>query len=341
MKVLFDVNHPAHVHFFKNPALLLEKQGCEVLFTSRKKEMTTALLDSLGFRHHVLSSLEGGTLGLFKELLIRDYKLLKFVLDKKPCVMASIGGTFVAHVGFVTRIPSVVFYDTENASLQNSITYPFASEVVVPQCYGGWLPKHSSRYSGYHELSYLHPDFFSPCRTLAENAGIDHSKKNIFLRLVSWQANHDVGETGWTLELLQCFCDKFGADCNLLISSETELPKVFEKYIYRGQVEHIHHVLAFSNLVVGESATMASESAVLGVPAIYMAETGRGYTDEQESLYGLVKNIRSLDVRLLLPEAQRMLEVPSHEWQGRRQRLLDATVNVAEHVVEKILRGTR
>ena len=35
---------------------------------------------------------------------------------------------------------------------------------------------------------------------------------------------------------------------------------------------------------------MASESAVLGVPAIYIDNEGRGYTTEQENKYGLVYN---------------------------------------------------
>ena len=31
----------------------------------------------------------------------------------------------------------------------------------------------------------------------------------------------------------------------------------------------IHHVLYYANLFIGESATMATESAVLGIPARY------------------------------------------------------------------------
>jgi predicted glycosyltransferase len=35
---------------------------------------------------------------------------------------------------------------------------------------------------------------------------------------------------------------------------------------------------------------MASEAAVLGVPAIYISPLGRGYTDEEEERYQLVRN---------------------------------------------------
>ena len=40
--------------------------------------------------------------------------------------------------------------------------------------------------------------------------------------------------------------------------------------------------MAHAQLVVGESATMSSEAAVLGVPAVFIATTGRGYTDDEE-----------------------------------------------------------
>ena len=43
-------------------------------------------------------------------------------------------------------------------------------------------------------------------------------------------------------------------------------------------------------MIVGESATMSSEAAVLGVPAVMIATTGRGYTDDQERRYELVRH---------------------------------------------------
>ena len=58
----------------------------------------------------------------------------------------------------------------------------------------------------------------------------------------------------------------------------------------KGPVEDIHHLLAHAQMIVGESATMSSEAAVLGVPAVMIATTGRGYTDDEERRYGLVRH---------------------------------------------------
>ena len=48
--------------------------------------------------------------------------------------------------------------------------------------------------------------------------------------------------------------------------------------------------MAHAQVVVGESATMSSEAAVLGVPAVFIATSGRGYTDDEEKRYGLVRH---------------------------------------------------
>ena len=44
MKILFDLGHPAHVHYFKNLIKLLEKNGNKVLIIAREKDVTQNLL---------------------------------------------------------------------------------------------------------------------------------------------------------------------------------------------------------------------------------------------------------------------------------------------------------
>ncbi len=77
---------------------------------------------------------------------------------------------------------------------------------------------------------------------------------------------------------------------------------------------------------------MASECAVLGVPAVYAAETGRGYTNEQESRYGLVTNLRLLEWGPMQAALDQILARPIEHWQTARQALLDTTIDVAEFV---------
>ena len=238
---------------------------------------------------------------------------------------------FIAHVGLVNRAKSLVFYDTENATLQNAITYPLASCVIVPSCYGAWLPKNRHiRYRGYHELSYLHPNYFAADKNLAEKNGLSTSEPTFLLRLVSWQANHDIGEHGWTTELLSSLINFLKTQGKVIISAEAELPSEFESFRYQGKASEIHHVMAYSRLFIGESATMASESAVLGVPSIYAATTGRGYTNEQESKYGIVKNVSELNWPNLVTAIKYVLGQPPKHWQKISKQLLQETIDVSQ-----------
>lgn len=337
MKVLIDINHPAHVHFFKNAARRLEAEGHEVLITSREKDVTIELLDALGFEHTPLSKLGKRKLSLLTELIVRDWRLFRVARQFRPDVMLSIGGTFIAHVGAVTGIPSLVFYDTENARLQNKITYPFASLVIVPNSYNAPLPAHHRRYQGYHELAYLDPGHFSPDRDIAVANGFDPARRNFLLRIVSWQANHDVGEVGWNKELLSAVVTYLSGKGKVIISSELALGDEFSGYLYRGDPAMLHHVLAHCSLCIGESATLASEASVLGVPSIYAAEVGRGYTDEQERLYGLVTNLRELSAERINSAADSILAQGEAHWAAQRERLLGDCCDVTGMIVDLAL----
>jgi len=44
MKILLDIGHPAHVHYFKNFIKIMEDKGHQFLITSRNKEIEHHLL---------------------------------------------------------------------------------------------------------------------------------------------------------------------------------------------------------------------------------------------------------------------------------------------------------
>jgi predicted glycosyltransferase len=74
---------------------------------------------------------------------------------------------------------------------------------------------------------------------------------------------------------------------------------------------------------------MASECAILGVPAIYAAHTGRGYTNEQEKRYRLVRNLHKLEWSSIESAIDTMTQTPEHVWQDARKQLLAETMDVA------------
>ena len=338
MNILFDITHPAHVHFFRIPIALLQDAGHEVSVTTRDKDCTLELLERFGINYQCVSSQNSGKVfGMARELLVRDFKLWRLARRLQPDVLAAIGGIWAAHVGWLLRKPSVVFYDTETARLQNALTYPLATRIVVPRCYQGKLPEHKTvRYNGYHELSYLHPDYFTPNREIALANGLASHGDTFLIRLVSWKASHDVGLQGWSADLLNAVVQYLSERGHVIISAEGELPTHLEPLRYAGDPARIHHLIAHCRTCIGESATMASESVVLGVPAIYAATESRGYVDEQAARYELASIVQNLDPASVINSIEKTLANDSQPIKARHARMLAETVDVAKLVTAQL-----
>ena len=338
LRIAVDITHPAHFHFFKNAIAEWVARGHHVLILSRDKDLTIQLIEEHGWEHLCLSSARTGMVGLAVELVQHSMGVWSAIRKHNSQVIAAIGGTFIVYPARLQRIPSLVFYDTENAKLSNLITYPAATCIYTPEAYRDNLGAKQVRYKGYHELAYLHPKRFTPDSTKLDEAGLELGEPFTFVRLVSWQSHHDIGEYGVRdLRRVIHSLEKFG---RVIVSSETPLPEGLRSYQFTGAVGDVHHILAFTRLMFGESATMASESAMLGVPSIFLSSSSRGYTDEQEQQYGMVFNYNGENAieDLAIQRAQQILsdsESPQI-FLERHQRMLTDLIDVTELIVNVV-----
>jgi len=337
MRIIVDIAHPAHVHFFKNFIWEMQKRRHDILITAGDKDVTLRLLENYGFNYKFTCKRTSGY-KLIAEILKRDIQMLKFVKEYKPDIVMGIASTIAAHVSKITNIMSIVFTDTEHTKLADMITYPFSDIIITPSCYKKNLGKKQIRYDGYHELAYLHPNYFIPNPAVLDELGLTEDDTFIILRFVSWNASHDVGHSGIQnkVELVREL-EKYG---RVLITSEGELGDGLEKYQIKVSPEKMHDLMYYATLLYGESATMASECAVLGTHAIYCDFAGRGYTDEEEEKYGLVFNFK-LDedsIKSSLEKAVELLRDNNLKNVGRkkREKLLEDKIDVTAFMVEFI-----
>jgi predicted glycosyltransferase len=340
VRILVDITHPAHVHFFRNAIDAWRQRGHTVLIASREKDITIRLLDEYGYEHFCLSKARRGVLGLLLELLEHQGKLLQLARHFQPDVVLEIGGTFIVHVAKLLRTPALVFYDTENARVSNAITYPFADTICTPSCYQGDLGRKHVRYDGYQELAYLHPSWFTPDERILDETGLSRGEPFSVVRFVGWSSGHDVNLRGFSLEGKTDLIRRLGELGRVIITSESPLPRGMDKHRMDISPVRIHDLLFFARLCVGESATMASESALLGTPFIFVSPVGRGYTEEQEKAYGLGHTIspeqeeRAIDLAVELAQHEGLCE----EWQARRRRLLEDKIDVTAWLVDFVER---
>ncbi len=331
MNIFVNISHPAHVHFFKNAINILLQKGHNVSVGSRKKEFTIALLNAYKIKHQILTRKGNGFFGLFKELLLQQVKIAGIVKKHKIDMMLQIGGIFNAPIGKYYRIPALAFSDTENDKWGNKLSFSLSRHVFSPDCYdhsSGDSWKNQIHYPGYHELAYLSPQYV-PEKIVPE--------KKFLLRFVGWGAGHDIGEKGLSydqkIEIVNVL-KKHGSVC---ISSESPLPKELKEYEAKYPPVKIHEFMKSCKMIIGESATMASEAACLGIPAVFLSNTGRGYTTEQDQKYGLIKHFRLRQWDEIIQTLKEWALKNMHEeWQKKRFRMLKEKINVTPWLVDLV-----
>lgn len=343
MRLLVDILHPGHVHFFRHVIAEMTARGDEVLVTARRKEVAVDLLEAFEIPHVVLSDQATGTVGLSMEWATRTTRLTSMARKFSPDVLLGIMGVSVAPVGRLLRRPALVFYDTEVATQTNRFVYPMASSVITPDCYGAPVRGNHITYPGYHELAYLHPNRFTPDAGKLDAFGLSPDEPFTVVRFVSWESSHDGGEVALDTTQKIALVERLQRHGRVAISSEGQLPPSLQTLRLSGPVEDIHHVLAYANLTVGESSTMASESAVLGTPAIHVGQTSRGYVDDLERRYGLVEHFQPEGFDTALTTAE---EAMAHPDPGRdelaRDRILAEKIDVTSWMIDHLdgLRST-
>ncbi|MDD4330715.1 MAG: DUF354 domain-containing protein [Methanosarcinaceae archaeon] len=286
MKVLFNIGHPAQVHLFKNLVWALEKKGHKCKLTTIDKDVSLKLLKAYGFEYELVGVSKPTVFSKALELLKIESKLAGICKAFNPDILVGgPGNAYVAHVGKLIRKPSLIFEDTEHARIEHFLTNPFATVICTPSCFQKEFGKKHFRYEGYHELAYLHPNYFTPDASVLDAIGLRKADPYIILRAVLWKADHDRGQQG--IQNKAAFIkqlEKFG---RVFLTSEGIPEPRFSKYTLDLPPEKLHDLLYFATLYVGDGGTTASECAVLGTPSVFISTIACGYQFEEEK-YGLL-----------------------------------------------------
>lgn len=151
------------------------------------------------------------------------------------------------------------------------------------------------------------------------------------MRFVSWDAYHDKGLKGFTDENKLKAARAFSKYGKVFITSEKELTPELEPYRILIPPFKMHNALACASLFFGESSTMASESAVLGTPAIYLNENWFGSTEEEENAGLLFSFKESLDDQAkAIDKGCELLQDPSldNRMSASREKFLNDKIDV-------------
>jgi predicted glycosyltransferase len=341
MRLLVDVSHPAHVHLFKHFIWEMEKKGHTVKVTARDKEVTRQLLDAYGIPYVLIGKNGGGTLDLALEWINRDWRLWHVAREFQPDILLGNLNPAVAHAAKLTGKTAIIFSDMEPEVLKypvaDLLTSPFADVIISPSTLRHDYGEKGIRVDSYKELAYLHPHWFTPNGAALKALGPEKKDNFVVLRFVAWTAYHDVGEGGFNDEAKQQLIEALEPHTNVFISSEAPLPPGFAKYALPVSPEKMHDLLAAARLVVCDSQTVATESAILGTPAIrcnsFVGENDMSNFIDLEKNYGLIYNCP--DANSAIQKAVKLMENPDlkNEWAEKRAKLLEKKIDFTSFLV--------
>ena len=239
MRIIFDIGHPGHVHLFKHLAHLLEKDGAEVLFTARDKEFEIDLLRAEGFRFKNFGKHYKSLWGKLWGLLKFDIQMFFTGLAFKPDLFVSHGSIYAAHAAFLLGKKHLSLEDSGN--MEQIVLYrPFTDAILTPDVLPEELGPKQIRYNGYHEIAYLHPQFFQPNPQVYGWLGLNKGERFAIVRLVSWNATHDAGHKGLSNEDKSKLVRKLSKQMRVFITSEKELSPELKPMQIKIAPERLH-----------------------------------------------------------------------------------------------------
>ncbi len=339
MNILIDIGHPAHVHLYRNFYSEMKAKGHNIYVTVKNIASATELLDLYGIPYMLIGS-RGGSIPA-KALRQVQFDLSLIRIAKRFSIDIGLGSSItLAHASRFCKMKSVIFDDDDDKvqPLMTKFGHPFADLIVSPSSLeSARASRKALFYPGYHELAYLHPARFRPEPGVSGDAGVAVGERYFIMRFNAFRAHHDKGVKGLSAAQKMSLVKLLEPYGRVFITTEAEIEPELSGYQLRVSPEKAHSLLFYATMFIGDSQTMTSEAAVLGVPAL-RCNTFAGsisYLREQEETYGLTYAYKPEGFQGLQDKIESLLANPDlhGEWQRRRSVMLKEKIDVTAFMI--------
>lgn len=340
MKILFDINHPAHVHLLKNTYFALREKGHRLYVTVKDIPAAEALLTSYGIPYICIGRKNDSIAQKGIDQLRYDWRVWRLVQQED--IEIGVGASMtIAHVSRLTKMKSILLDDDDDAvePLFAKYAHPFADVILSPDSIMR-RAKQTVYYPGTHELAYLHPNRFTPDKTVLRTLGMTEKDRYFVVRFNAFKAHHDEGAQGLSMDGKRRLVQLLSQHGRVFITTEREIDPEFRSYQLQLPQNQVHSLMCFATMFVGDSQTMTSEAAVLGTPAVKCNSfAGRlAVPNELEQKYGLCYAFLPEQEEAFFAKIEELLAMPAlkQEWQKRKERMLREKTDVTAFLTEFI-----
>jgi uncharacterized protein len=350
MNLAVFANTPAQIHFFKNIVKKIESDGNNVYMLIRAQGEARDIAQELGISYYSYSS-ESNKLDsskLSKMLSVPHDILRAYDYLKNLNINLITGfGLYDAYESFLLRVPSIIFTDDEPKSVSKIFNayfnayYPFISTLITPTSFRCDYGKKHYKINSFKELSYLHPKYYTPNDDIYDILKIDRSEPFVLLRFNSFKAFHDFYITGFSEDDKIKLANDMERYAHVFITNEGELSSELKKYQIKIPKSRIHDVLYYTNLFITDTATMATEAAILGTPTIrcnsLVGENDLGNFIELEKKFHLISNHKY--PQTAIEKANELIQIPNLKktWRSRSNILLEEKIDISEFFYKLII----
>ncbi|MBP1928341.1 putative glycosyltransferase [Methanolinea mesophila] len=341
---------PAQIHFYRNIICELNKKDTNTYLLVRDYGETIQLVKEFEMPHFIFSrppdSKYGKILNLPKEVLTA-YKYLR----EKNVDLVTGFGIYESFTSALLNVPAITFTDSEYSV--NAFTYViqfyisslFTDKYITPTSFKQDLGKKQIRVNSFKELAYLHPKYYHPDDSIFPLLGLSKGEPYILIRFNAFDAVHDFGVTGFSLEEKIEMVRSLEKHMRVFISSEGSLPEELCKYQVRIPKNRIHDAIYFASLVITDTQTMATEGAILGTPTIrcngFVGSADMGNFIELERRYGLLYNFSKYEE--ISPSSKKIIQNPNSkiECQRKREILLNEKENITDLISQILIHSVK
>ncbi|AKB74293.1 hypothetical protein MSLAZ_1948 [Methanosarcina lacustris Z-7289] len=339
MRIAFFINTPAHVHLYKNVIKNLELSGHQTIILARNYGDTINLLDEMGFEYFVYANVPDSKYGKILALPFNVLTAYNFLRKKKPDLLVGMG-VYSAYTSQLLHKKCIIFNDSEPTPFQFMIFKPFVDVILTPSSFTLDLgPKHI-KFNSFKEIAYLHTNYFVPDASIHDFLGIKQNEDYVLLRFNAFDAVHDFGVNGFSIDQKRLLVNELSKYARVFISSEVKLPDDLNKYLLKIPKSRIHDILYYAKLVVADTQTITTESAVLGTPVVrfnsFVGKKDMGNFIELENKYHLIFSFS--EPKKAIDKAVELIQEPDlkSKWREKRDKLLVDKIDTTQFLASFI-----